>query len=253
MNELMIFNNPRFGKVRTIQEGDRVLFCAKDVAAALGYKNTRDAISRHCKGVVKRDGVSMTTNQHGTTTEQQVEMAFIPEGDVYRLAAKSELPGADEFEGWIFDEVLPSIRRNGGYIVDQEAMSPSELMAKALVVAQKTLADREARLSALAVENQIMKPKAEYFDELVDRNLLTNFRETAKQLEVKEKDFIGFLLSKKYVYRDKKGKLMPYAEKNNGLFEVKECFNDKTQWSGTQTMITPKGRETFRLLYLKSA
>jgi prophage pi1 protein 08 len=195
----------------------------------------------------------MTTNQHGTTTEQQVEMAFIPEGDVYRLAAKSELPGADEFEGWIFDEVLPSIRRNGGYIVDQEAMSPSELMAKALVVAQKTLADREARLSALVVENQIMKPKAEYFDELVDRNLLTNFRETAKQLEVKEKDFIGFLLSKKYVYRDKKGKLMPYAEKNNGLFEVKECFNDKTQWSGTQTMITPKGRETFRLLYLKSA
>ena len=253
MNELMIFNNPRFGEVRTIQEGDRVLFCAKDVAAALGYKNTRDAISRHCKGVVKRDGVSMTTNQHGTTTEQQVEMAFIPEGDVYRLAAKSELPGADEFEGWIFDEVLPSIRRNGGYIVDQEAMSPSELMAKALVVAQKTLADREARLSALVVENQIMKPKAEYFDELVDRNLLTNFRETAKQLEVKEKDFIGFLLSKKYVYRDKKGKLMPYAEKNNGLFEVKECFNDKTQWSGTQTMITPKGRETFRLLYLKSA
>ena len=64
--------------------------------------------------------------------------------------------------------------------------------------------------------------------------------------------FVSFLLEKKYLYRDKKGKLMPYAEKNNGMFEVKECFNAKTQWSGTQTLITPKGREAFRLLYLKA-
>ena len=106
----------------------------------------------------------------------------------------------------------------------------------------------EAANSALAVDNQIMKPKAEYFDELVDRNLLTSFRETAKQLDVKEKAFVQFLLDKKYIHRDKKGKLMPYADKNNGLFEVKECFNEKTKWSGTQTLITPKGRETFRLL-----
>ena len=97
-----------------------------------------------------------------------------------------------------------------------------------------------------------MRPKADYFDELVDRNLLTNFRETAKQLEIKEKNFIGFLLEKKYIYRDKRGKLLPYADKNNGLFEVKECFNEKTQWSGTQTLVTPKGRETFRLLYLNN-
>lgn len=248
MNELMIFNNPEFGEIRTIEEDGKVLFCAKDVATALGYKNTRDAINRHCKGVVKRDGVSHTTNQHGTTTEQTVEMAFIPEGDIYRLAAKSELPGAERFESWIFDEVLPSIRRNGGYIANQEELSPEELMAKALKVAEKTLADREARLSALTVENQIMAPKADYFDQLVDRNLLTNFRETAKQLEIPPKKFVAFLLEKKYIYRDKKGKLLPYEEKNNGLFEVKECFNEKTQWSGTQTLVTPKGRETFRLL-----
>ena len=126
-------------------------------------------------------------------------------------------------------------------------------MAKALTVAQKTLADREARLSVLTVENQIMKPKADYFDELVDRNLLTNIRETAKQLGVKEKEFVAFLVAKKYLYRDKRGKLMPYADKNNGLFEVKECFNEKTQWSGTQTLVTPKGRETFRLLYISAA
>ena len=107
----------------------------------------------------------------------------------------------------------------------------------------------EAANSALTMDNAVMKPKADYFDELVDRNLLTNFRETAKQLGIKEKEFIRFLMEKKYLYRDKRGKLMPYAEKNNGLFEIKECFNEKTQWSGTQILITPKGRETFRLLY----
>ena len=77
---------------------------------------------------------------------------------------------------------------------------------------------------------------------------MTGFRETAKQLGVKEKEFVNFLIAHKYIYRDKRGKLTPYAEKNTGLFEVKECYNEKTKWSGTQTMITPKGRETFRLL-----
>lgn len=241
MTDLMIFDNPEFGKIRTIEENGKVLFCAKDVAIALGYKDSTNAIKQHCRGVVKRhltDGLGrdQITN-------------FIPEGDVYRLAAKSELPGADKFESWVFDEVLPSIRRNGGYIINQDELSPEELMAKALMVAQKTLADREARLSALTVENQIMAPKAAYFDELVDRNLLTGLRETAKELNVPPKQFVNFLLDGKYLYRDKKKKLMPYQRHvDDGLFELKECFNDKTRWGGTQTMVTPKGRETFRLL-----
>ncbi len=241
MTDLMIFDNPEFGKIRTIEENGKVLFCAKDVAIALGYKDPTNAIKQHCRGVVKRhltDGLGrdQITN-------------FIPEGDVYRLAAKSELPGADKFESWVFDEVLPSIRKNGGYIINQDELSPEELMAKALMVAQKTLADREARLSALTVENQIMAPKAAYFDELVDRNLLTGLRETAKELNVPPKQFVNFLLDGKYLYRDKKKKLMPYQRHvDDGLFELKECFNDKTRWGGTQTMVTPKGRETFRLL-----
>ena len=144
--------------------------------------------------------------------------------------------------------VLPSIRKNGGYIAGQEELSPQELMAKALLVAQKTLTDRDARIKELTAQNQIMQPKAEYFDELVARNLLTNFRETAKELGIKEKDFIGWLLDHKYVYRDQKNKLMPYAAKNSGLFEVKEGKGRHNDWAGTQTLITPKGRETFRLL-----
>lgn len=77
-------------------------------------------------------------------------------------------------------------------------------------------------------------------------------RETAKQFGIKEKAFIQFLMDKKYIYRDKKGKLMPYANKNDGLFEVKERFNDKTQWSGTQTLVAPKGRETFSNILIQS-
>ena len=137
--------------------------------------------------------------------------------------------------------------------LEKDWNSPEKVMARALRIADERIKVLSAENAALTVDNTIMKPKAEYFDELVDRNLLTNFRETAKQVEIKERDFVRFLIDKKYIYRDKKGKLMPYADKNNGLFEVKECFNEKTQWSGTQTLITPKGRETFRLLYLKTA
>ena len=110
------------------------------------------------------------------------------------------------------------------------------------------MTDRDARIKELTAQNQIMQPKAEYFDELVARNLLTNFRETAKELGIKEKDFVGWLLEHKYIYRDQKNKLMPYAAKNNGLFEVKERTGRHNDWAGTQTLITPKGRETFRLL-----
>lgn len=240
MNELMIFNNPEFGTIRTIDENGSVLFCGNDVAKALGYKSPKDAIAAHAKGAVKRRTL---------TDGGEQEMLFITEGDIYRLAARSKLPGAEKFESWIFDEVLPSIRRSGGYINGQQDMSPEELLSQALKVADRVLADREARISRLSVQNQIMSPKADYFDQLVERNTLTNFRETAKQLGAPPKSFVRFLLDKKYIYRDKKGKLLPYEDKNNGLFEVKECLNEKTQWSGTQTLITPKGRETFRLLY----
>lgn len=250
MNEMMIFNNPEFGTVRTLEENGVVLFSATDVARALGYSNPYDAIARHCKGVVKREGVSRTTNQYGTTTEQSAEMSFIPESDLYRLVFSSKLPTAEKFTDWVTEEVLPSIRRTGGYIAGADNMTPEELMAKALTVAQKTLADREARLSTLTVENQIMKPKADYFDDLVDRNLLTNFRDTAKQLHTKQGGFVSFLLEKKYIYRDQSGKLLPYQRYvDDGLFELKECFNEKSGWQGTQTLITPKGRETFRLLF----
>ena len=132
--------------------------------------------------------------------------------------------------------------------LEKDWNSPEKVMARALQIADKQIKQLQADNASLTVQNQIMQPKAAYFDDLVDRNLLTNFRDTAKELGVKEKAFVGFLIDKKYVYRDKKGKLMPCSGRGDGLFEVKECFNEKTNWTGVQTLVTPKGRETFRLL-----
>ena len=133
--------------------------------------------------------------------------------------------------------------------VEEQRNSPDAIMARALQLSNAKLKEMQITVSTLTVENQIMKPKAEYFDELVDRNLLTGIRETAGELGVKQNQFVAFLLEKKYMYRDKKGRLTAYAKPlSDGLFERKECMNEKTQWKGTQDLVTPKGRETFRLL-----
>ena len=251
MKEMQVFKNEQFGEVRTVEENGRILFCGSDVAKALGYEaNPQDAIRRHCKD----DGCVIHAVIDSMGREQQTK--FITEGNLYRLITHSKLSSAEKFEKWVFDEVLPSIRKHGAYMTPEkleEVILNPDTMIK-LCTALKEEQDKNKALqvvnSRLTVDNQIMQPKAEYFDELVDRNLLTNFRETAKQLNVKERVFINFLLEKKFVYRNKKGKLMPYADKNDGLFELKEGFNEKTNWSGTQTLITPKGRETFRLLLI---
>jgi Prophage antirepressor len=247
MSDLQIFNNPEFGTVRTLEEDSNVLFCGSDVATALGYAKPQNAIAAHCKGALKR-GIP--------TTSGDQEMLFIPESDLYRLVFSSKLPTAEKFTDWVTSEVLPTIRKHGAF------MTPETLQAAILnpdtmiQLCQQLKAEQDknhaltAENSRLSVDKQILAPKADYFDELVERNTLTNFRETAKELHVPPRKFVQFLLDRKYIYRDKKSKLLPYEDRNNGLFEVKECTNEKTQWAGTQTLVTPKGRETFRLLYV---
>ena len=241
MSNIQIFNY-QSNEVRTVEMNGEPWFVLKDVCNILGISKYRDTAAR--LDADERGSVEVDT-LGGT---QQV--IAVNESGLYHVILRSDKPEAAPFRKWVTSEVLPSIRKNGGYIAGQQELSPQELMAKALLVANKTLAEREARISELTVQNNIMAPKAEYFDELVDRNMLTSFRDTAKELGIKPKTFVDWLLAKKFIYRDQKGKLMPREDKNNGLFEVKEAKNDKTQWSGVQTLITPKGRETFRLLYL---
>lgn len=109
MNELQIFNNNQFGEMRTITENGTTLFCAIDVAKTLGYTNPHKALADHCRCLTKREV------PHPQSPDKQIEMLFIPEGDVYRLITHSKLPTAEKFESWVFDEVLPSIRKHGMY------------------------------------------------------------------------------------------------------------------------------------------
>lgn len=212
-----IFNNAEFGSVRIIEENGSFLFCASDVAKALGYSNVHSALQRHCKGVVKRDTVTSTRGIQALT--------YIPEGDVYRLIVHSKLPSAERFERWVFDEVLPALRRNGIYITDplvrQFARDPD--FAHAVVDA---LYEQTDRVNELA-------PKASYFDAFVDPGDAVPIRIAAKQLGVSEHWLVRLLVGCRMLYRCN-GRLVPYADRRfRGMFVVKE----------RRTMVTPLGKQ----------
>lgn len=130
MNEIKLFENEEFGSVRTVMVGDKPYFVAKDVAMALGYIKCLNAISRHCKNA---------TTQTVITSGGAQEVKVIPEGDVYRLIINSKLPSAEKFESWVMDEVLPQIRKTGGYIPVNEIDDETTILAKAYEIMQKTL------------------------------------------------------------------------------------------------------------------
>ena len=251
MNELKIFEHPDFGKIRTVTIDDEPYLVGRDVAEVLGYSNPSKAVIAHVDDEDKRfEMLPIADSQNGNL----IKTAIINESGLYSLILGSKLPGAKKFKRWVTSEVLPSIRKHGAYMTDEtieQVLSDPDTIIRLATQLKEERSKNKAlsqKNTELLVEKQIMQPKADYFDELVDRNLLTNFRETAKQFGIKEKVFIRFLLDKKYIYRDQKGHLMPYMEKGRDLFEVKESTNNKTGWTGTQTLVTPKGRETFRLL-----
>ena len=244
MNELNIFTY-NGNEVRTVQHNGETWWVLKDVCEVLELSNPSRVAER-------LEGDERSNFKLG----RQGEAIIVNESGLYNVILRSDKPEAKPFRKWVTSEVLPAIRKHGAYMtpetLEQAILNPDTIIkiATALKEEQNKNKVLEAENSALTVENQIMQPKASYFDELVDRNLLTGFRETAKQFGIKQNVFIKFLIEKKYIYRDKRGNLVPYAAKNNGLFEIKESYNEKTNWTGTQTMITPKGRETFRLLIM---
>lgn len=247
MNDLKIFESETFGQIRAIEKDGEPWFVAADVCRALELDQVTNTIRKlddDEKALISIKGMSRGNDQTN----------IVNEPGLYALVLGSRKPEAKAFKRWITHEVIPSIRRHGAYMtpetLEAAIMNPDYLLK--VVVALKDEKDKrkalEAANASLTVDLEIARPKAEYFDHLVDRNLLTGLRETAKELGTKEKVFVRFLLDRKYLYRDKKGRLLPYAQYVDDLFTVKECINEKTQWAGTQTMVTPKGRETFRLL-----
>lgn len=230
-NNIEIFKNSEFGEVRTMLIDGDPWFVGKDVALALGYgegKSLANAVANHVDGEDK--GVTEMMTPGG-----KQQMVIINESGLYSLVLSSKLPTAKKFKHWVTSEVLPTIRKTGGYG-----------MPKTFAEALRLAADQQEKLEAQQKLIEVQKPKAEYFDKLVDRNLLTNFRDTAKQIGIGQKELVDFLLDKKYVYRDAGGKLKPYIQYNDVLFKVKDF--EHNGHTGNQTLITPKGKETFRLL-----
>lgn len=238
MNELQIFSNEQFGDIRTLNDDGATLFCGADIARALGYTRPNEAVGDHCRGTVKR---------RTPTTSGVQEMLFIPEGDVYRLITHSKLPAAEQFEKWVFDEVLPTIRKHGMWAREDILANPDVLIA----VATELKREQEAR-KALETERQTLLPKAEYYDALVDRNLMTNFRETAKLLDVPERLMIAKLVDAGFLFRNSRGGILPYAQRNRGYFAIKEYYNTQNGYMGVQTLVTFKGREKLLRMFNKA-
>lgn len=229
MNGVRIHEDERFGNVRTLEEDGKVLFCGSDVAKALGYSNPNKAINDHCRAITKR-----STPISGKTQD----INFIPEGDVYRLIAHSKLPQAQEFETWIFDDVLPSIRKHGAY------MTPETI--ESVLLNPDTIINLALQLKAERAKVAEMTPKAEYYDVVAKSEGMMNFRETAKMLQISEKKFIAAIERHGLCYRNSEMKLVPYARRiDSGWFVVKEIpyFTVNGPRTTLQTMITPKGRE----------
>lgn len=261
MNDLKIFKNDQFGEIRTVEENGTVLFCGSDIAGALGYSNTRDAINRHCKpeGVVKRDGVSQTTNQYGVTTEQTVEMKFINEGNVYRLITHSKLPAAEQFEHWVFDEVLPTIRRNGAYMTDdtleQALTSPDFLIQLAT-----KLKEEKAKRIELEARVEQDKPKvlfAQAVETAHNSILIGDLAKILKQngVQTGQKRLFEQLRQEGYLMKGGNSHNMPTQRAMEmGLFEVKESTVNNPDGSvriNRTTKVTGKGQTYFISKFLK--
>ena len=256
---VQFFSNPQFGNIRTLELNNKMWFGATDVATSLGYSNPQEAIRNHCKSAGVRE---MRTPTKGGM--QNVK--FINEGNVYRLVAKSELPKADEFESWIFDEVIPSVIHTGGYIATKEDDTVDEIIARALIVANATLAKREERIKNLQEENARQGETI---------NLLTN---EVKQSVPKIKCFNEYIssegtytttqIAKEYGWGaetlNKKLKEMGIQYKQNGQWLLTAKYDGKgytksiprtyTRLDGTtgtqmQTVWTSKGREFIHSLF----
>ena len=213
-------------------------FVGIDVATALGYQNGSRDIQRH----VELEDKAEVPFYDGTQTRNIIA---INESGLFSLIFSSKLEKAKEFKHWVTSEVLPSIRKTGKYEVDRKI--DSYQISDPIKRAERWIEEqREKQLLEQKVQEQ--KPKADYFDSLVDNRLLTTFRDTAKEFHMSPKALTDWLVTNKYVYRDKRNILKPYETyRKSGLFQMKD-FSTPYGFSNVQTYITAKGKETFRLL-----
>ena len=220
--------------VRTQQINGESFFCLKDICNILDIKNYND-----CKNRLNEKGVVITDT---LTKGGKQQVIFINESNLYKIAFQSRKPEAEKFTDWVTSEVLPTIRKTGKY----EVLSPEQVVANALIVANNLLQQKERLLQEANHIIEEQKPKVAAHDLLINTTNLISMRICAKEIKVPEKKFITYLLENGFLYRDGLGKLIPYAKpKVNGLFDVKTIFSPDGQHSFYQTMITPEGLAYF--------
>ncbi len=252
-NSIQIFRNPQFGSVRTAEIGGKPYFVANDIARALGYKRPADAITAHCKGSV---------NRRYLTDGGEQEMKIIPEGDIYRLITHSKLPAAERFETWVFDEVIPSIRRTGGYIAGQETLTDDELLERAVMVAQRKIAERDKAIAEKDARIREMRPKEVFADAVAVSRTSILIGDLAKLIaqngvDIGQKRLFAWMRDNGYLIKRKGADWnMPtqYSIKLK-LFEVKESTVSTPDGSvriTRTTKVTGKGQQYFINKFLSS-
>ena len=246
MTDLQIFENSEFGTIRTAQFDGKTYFVANDVAKALGYVETAKAVRTHCKGVSEMD----IPSNGGIQT-----MKIIPEGDIYRLVIKSQLPSAEKFESWVFDEVLPSIRKHGVYAVD-ELLNDPDLAIKAFTA----LKEEKERNKALQADNDRMRPKEVFADAVATSHTSILIGDLAKLLkqngvDIGQKRLFNWMRDNGYLIKRKGSDWnMPTQRSMElGLFEVKESTVNNPDGSvriNKTTKVTGKGQQYFIINFL---
>jgi prophage antirepressor-like protein len=241
-NQIQQFHNAEFGSVEIMLLDGKPFFAATECAKALGYKNPRDAIAKHCTrdGVAKRDGVTTTTNQHGVSTSQTVEKTYISEGNLYRLIARSKLPAAERFERFVFDEVIPTIRKYGFFATDEtlDEMLRSPKFTDALIRKLAEEREKSAALEELAVE---LVPKALYCDLILQSRSVVPVSLIAKDYGMSATAFNRLLYSLGIQYRVGGTWLLYQSYAGRGYTQTRTYLvGEKT--SAMHTCWTQKGR-----------
>lgn len=238
--DIQVFNNEQFGALRTYEEDGQVLFCGKDVAKSLGYKNPNKAIGDHCRGITKRYPIQ---DSLGRTQEA----VFITEPDIYRLITHSKLPTAEKFERWVFEEVLPAIRRTGGYMVAKQDETPEQIMARAVLVAQDTIERQKREIAEL-------KPKALFADAVAASDGTCLVGELAKMLKqngvnIGQNRLSSWLRENGYLGKTGSNRNVPTQRSmEQGLFRIKETavtHSDGHVTINRTPKVTGKGQRYF--------
>lgn len=243
MNEVKLFENEEFGLVRTITIDGEPWLVGRDVATALGYAKPQNAIRDNVdEDDTRIEGVMDSMGRLQNTL-------VINESGLYSLIFGSKLDSTKRFKRWVTSEVLPSIRKNGGYISGQETLSDDELLEKALILAQNKIADRDKKIAEQNKEIEMMKPKAEMCDKLLDASMLVNFRDAAKEIGISQSQFTGWLKENGYVYTNSVGEIRPMESyMKSEFFQMKPYQNPYNGYKSSRTYITGRGLAAFKKL-----